>query len=431
MFSKPMRFLVVIVAIISCMCLTGLSESKVKKGISFTDDFEKGAAKWDFVTPERIKIVDSGDAKHGNVLSLHPGGPSVYALITGSHDWTNIRVEADFYFPVAYHHYLGFIYNYRITGTRSDFGCIYIYGPFGDTPDKFLSRFRAYGERPPSGFIGNILLVNPHLDSNATRSLYSEYWVALKGDRGVKPREWHHLKAEVVGPVCHFYIDDMETPKITFDYFEFSSGRVGFKPRFSGSETWIDNIKVTAVKELSYQGPTLPAGINHKPGKLLTKWNVIGPFAKRIKEIERDGYLPGKSYVYHDKTYKWKPFKADPRGCVISGWVVDKFSGKSRAYFHTEISSDSKKNAVLEIDSTNNLTVWVNNALAGRIKARFLAWHDFWENPDYPAQKINITLNPGKNHLVVMVNGGNYGGDGFFAYFNDKINKKASGNEGK
>lgn len=420
MVSRHVRFLVTMFVIVGFACSVGFSEVNVEKGLMFSDDFEKGTAKWDFVSPERIKIVDSGHPDHGKVLSLQPGGPAVYALVKDSHDWTNIRVEADFYFPVTHHHYMGFIYNYRFDDVRSraDFGCIYVYGPFGDWPKEFLSKFLGYRERPPKDFVGNILLVNPHRDSNASRSLYSDYWVSLKGDEGVKPGEWHHFKGEVAGPICHFYIDDMITPKITFNYFEYSSGRVGFKPRFSGSECWVDNVKVTAIHRLSYQGPRLPAGIEHKPGKLITQWDIIGPFAGRIPGIEKDGYLPGKSYNYYNREYRWRPFLTDARGCVVSGMVCEYYSGKSKVYFHTEILSDNKKDTILEFSSTNNLTVWVNNAEVGKIRAQFLAWCDFWENPAHRTQKIKITLQPGKNHVLVLDNGRNYGGDGFFAYCN-------------
>jgi len=415
MFYKLMKCLLMML-IISCTWVTIFSKVTVKKGILFTDDFEKGTVKWDFVNPDKTKIVDSGDPRHDKVLSLHSGGEAVYALIKGSHGWTNIKVEGDVFFPFYYHHYMGLIYNYNVTGTRVDFGSIFLLGPYGDDLQNYYKTYRKLQEHPPDHFLGNIILVNPHRDSNASRLLYPEYWVTLKGDSAVKPGEWHHFKGEIVGPTCHFYVGDMETPQVTYNYFEYSSGRVGFKPRFVGSECRLDNIKVTSIKELSYKGPPLPAGRDYKPGKLLTTWDVIGPFNKRIKEIENNGFVPGKLYDVEKKKYQWEPFKVDGRGCIVSGKIVRRFNGKWFAYFHTGIASDIKKEVTLEFSSSNPLVIRVNNTLAGNIGAMFVTWYDFWENPEHKGAKINVTLKPGENHIIVLVKGGRYGGDGFFAY---------------
>ena len=416
MISKQMRFLMIMFIVISCAWLTVCNKSNVQEGISFTDDFEKGAAKWDFINANNIDILESGDPEHGKVLSLRPGGPAVYALIKDSDGWTNIRVEGDLFFPYSYNHYMGFIYNYNQGRRRTDFGSIFIYGPFGDDIFSLTKTYWQYLEIPPDHYTGNVVLVNPHRDSNASRILYPEYWVELKGDSGIKPGEWRHFKAEVVGPVCHFYFVDMKTPIITYDYFEYSSGRVGFKPRFAGSECWLDNITVTSIEELSYKGPALPEGRNYKPEKLLTKWDVIGPFDKRMMEIEADGYRPEKGYVSNNETFKWQPFKTDGRGCVITGRVCERFSARSLAYFHTEIESDTKKEVTLEFASSDPMLVWVNNAIIGKMPAHFFAWYDFWENPEHRSSPVKITLNPGKNHVLIYVRGGRYAGDGFYAY---------------
>ncbi len=414
MFVKPMRCLIIMFVIVS---FTVVCPGKVKGDIYFVDDFEKGPGKWDLVNADKIKILDSGDHKHGKVLCLYSGGEAVYALIKGSAGWTNIRVEGDVYFPDPYfYHYMGLIYHYNVRGSRTDFGSIFILGPFGDTYDKYWDNFQHYLENPPDGFMGNVILVNPHRDSSASRCLYSEYWVTLKDDTDtIKPKEWGHFKAEVVGPVCHFYVGDMNTPKVTFDYFEYSSGRVGFKPRFIGSECWVDNVKVTSIKELSYKGPMKPEGITYHPEKLITRWNVIGPFSKRITEIERDGYSPQKEYLFNNQAYKWEPFKTDARGCVVSGRVCRRFNGRNIAYFYSEIFSSEKKDVTLEFSATHPLVIWVNNVLAGNIKAQFSAWFDFWENLAHKGEKVKVTLNPGKNQLLVLARGARYGGDGFYA----------------
>lgn len=406
------------VAIILWFILNMIGSAIVQAAASihFIDDFEKGAAKWDFINRDHIEIKDSGDPKHGKVLCLHSGGPGVYALVKGSDGWSNLKIEGDVYFPYYYHHYLGVIYNYNASGGRVDFGSIFLLGPYGEDYEDYFGKLGEALEFTPEEFLGNVLQPNPHRDSNASRVLYTEYWVTLKGDSGIKPGEWHHFKAEVFGPACHFYVDDMNTPKITCEYFEYSSGRVGFKPRYVGSECWVDNVAIQSIKELGYKGPGLPAGRNYEPEKLITRWDVLGPFHRRLKEVEDEGFQADRLYDYEHKKLQWKRFEPDPRGCVVSGRVVDRYSGRSYGYFHTELLSDERKEAVLQFSSTNTLVVWVNNRLLGSVNARFAAWYDFWYNPKHMGDKFTITLEPGVNHVVVLVKGGRYGGDGFYAY---------------
>ena len=428
MILKHMRYLSIIFIMIGCIGVTGLS--KAKKGISFNDDFEKGLGKWDVGVPNRARVVDSGDTKHSGVLSLHPGGPSVYALIKDSHNWTNIKIEGDVLFPADIIHYMGLIYNYNLSGTRADFGCIVIYGSLGKAYRYFVSSPKKI-KQPPGQFTGNLILVQPHRDSVAVGLLYPEYNVTLTGDSALNTGEWHHFKAEIVGPACLFYIDDMKTPKLTYNHYEFSSGRVGFKCKFDGAEYWLDNIDVTSIKKLSYKGPVLPAGINHKPGKLITKWDVIGPFDGRVIEIEDGEYQPGKTYLYRNKKYKWQPFKTDARGCVVSGNIAGKFNRKVFTYFHTDIYSQAKKKITLEVSTINSMDIWMNGTLIGLRRARFIAWYDFWENPDHKGYKVEVTLKPGNNHLLIFVKGGIYRGDGFFAYWNIEAKKKEGKKVGK
>lgn len=410
-----MKFFLIVFIITACAA-PWLCESKVKvkQGISFFDDFEKGAAGWDIVNPIKIKVEDSGDPRHGKVLALYAGGPGVYALVKNSHHWTNIRVEGDIFFPDYNKHFMGLIYNYNLRRGRPHFAGVFIYGPGGDR--LYKRRVNPTAETGDD-FIGNTVFVMHFRDEIAAGFFYPEYFVTLKGDKGVKPREWHRFKAEIFGPVCHFYIDDMETPKITHYFHEFSSGRVGFSPLYSGSGCRLDNIKVSSLEELSYKGPVLPAGINYKPEKLIVKWHVIGPFFHRIKEIEKDGFLPEKVYYHEKEEYKWRHFETDARGCVVAGKVCDKFNLRGYAYFHTEIFSPAKKKITLEFSSNNNLIIWMNNVTAGSIQPNIFAWYDFWENPDHKGVKIKTLLKPGNNHLLVMVDGGINKGDGFFACY--------------
>jgi hypothetical protein len=413
------RYLVIIPVILACIVLSGMSIIEARGDINFSDDFEQGTAKWELLNPHRIKIMDSGDPKHGNVLVLRPGGPGVIALIKNSHNWTNIRFESDVYFPFHRDHNMQFVYNYNAFDNRVDFGSIFLYGPYGTDADIFYRNYREWVQFPPGQFLGNVAAANPHRDANASRVLYPESWVVITGEPAVEPGEWGRFKAEVIGPVCHFYVTDMKTPKLTFEFHEYSSGMVGFKARYAGAEFWVDNIKVTSIKEFSYKGPPLPAGRNYKPEKLITRWDAIGPFSNRMKEIEEtDGYSPGKTYLSDSKELKWKPFDTDPRGCVAAGRIVERFNAKFYVYFHTELDSKEKRDVTLQFNSTSNLIVWLNSKMAGGIMLQHSAWYDFWENPKRIKVKQTLTLNPGKNHIVILLSGDRYGGDGFFACCN-------------
>lgn len=426
MFSKQMKALTVMIIMI------GFAVPGPGQSIYFEDDFEKGAGKWDLVNADKIEIIDTADTKHGKALCLYTGGEAVYALIKGSDGWTNIKIEGDMFFPWNTVSYLGLIYHYNVRGPRVDFGSVFILGPFGEDIKTYFRNIWNRIESPPDHFMGNIIWVNPHRASNASRNIYTEYWITLTDDtKAVKPGQWGHFKAEIIGPACHFYVTDMETPMVTYNFFEFSSGRVGFKPRFSGAEVWIDNIKVTPLKEPSYKGPILPAGITYKPGKLLTRWKAVGPFTRRIKEIETRGYQADKSYTHRKQTYKWGPFESDPRGCLVTGKLTNRFSYQLFVYLYTEIDSQSQKEVTFEFSSTNPLVIWVNNKLVGDVKRHFLIWHDSWENQEHKSEKLNATLKPGKNRIMVLDMGGNYGGDGFYAYCNwdpdTKENEKKTG----
>ena len=429
MFSKPMKTLTIMIIVI------GFSVPFLAQSRYFQDDFEKGLGKWDMVNADKIEIIDTNDPKHGKALCLYAGGEAVYALIKGSDGWTDIKVEGDVYFPWYTVAYMGLIYNYQVRGPRTDFGSVFILGPFGEGINPYFKNMWSRLESPPD-FMGNIIWVNHHRASNASRNIYGEYWVTLTDKtKAVKPGQWGHFKAEIVGPACHFYVTDMETPMITSNFFEFSSGRVGFKPRFAGAEVWIDNIKVTPLEELSYKGPSIPAGVTYKPEELLTHWKAVGPFSRRIREIETNGYQPDKSYPDRSQTYKWEPFESDPRGCIVTGKLTNRFSFQLFVYLYTEIENDSPapKDVAFEFSTTNPLVLWVNNKQVGDISNQSYCWYDFRENPGHKGEKLKATLEPGKNRIMVLDMGGNYGGDGFYAYcnMNPTEEKKEAGKLGR
>jgi hypothetical protein len=360
--------------------------------ISFYDDFEKGLNKWDLNVAQNIQIIESGQGEHGKVLALISGGEFVRAMIKGSEGWNRYKIEADFLFPDSGHSYMGLIYHYNRSEGRTDFGSIYVKGN------------------------GSYIRVNPRRDHNAHRTLYEEYKTPLEGNDAIKIGRWQHFKAEIVDSVCHFYVGDMTIPKVTFDAFEFSSGGVGFKPRVVGDPVWIDNVSVSSISELSYNGSRKPGGILYQPEKLVTDWQVIGPFCGNMLEIEADGYIVDKVYKENGKEYTWQKFATDKRGCVVSGRLTEFIGGKDIAYFHTIIDADSAEVVKLHTSANEALVFWLNGKFLGYDGASRYAWYDFWKNPDHDGVSGTIELKPGKNALMIQVRGGKYAGGGFFVY---------------
>lgn len=375
-----------------CMKIFGQATSTPEIRPNFYEDFETDLSKWDINNPEKIRIIDSKDAQHGKVLEMHVGGPNTFALIKNSENWNGVVVEGDVLFPENAHNYLGFIYNYQVNDIRADYGCIYIKGN------------------------SSYVRVNPHRDGHVSRILYDEYRTYLTGKDSIRIGKWQHFKAEVKDNICHFYVSDMKTPKVTFPYFEFSSGKIGFEPRVIGSEVWIDNISVKPINELTYQG-FQPKNITYKKEQFLNDWQTIGPFRKRMETIEKDGFLPTKTYAAHLKDYQWKDFTTDARGCVVGGKILEWTSQKTKAYFHTNIASSSAKKATLHFSTTNNLVVWLNGEQVGEIEGKFKAWYDCLDNPKHVGQTLDIPLKAGNNHLMILEQGmgwDGYAGDGFF-----------------
>ena len=367
---------------------------KIKESTTaiFEDDFEDDLSKWQLNNPEKIRIIDSGDRQHGKVLEMHPGGPNTFALIKGSENWKGAIVEGDVLFPENDHNYLGFIYNYQVNGVRADYGCIYIKGN------------------------SSYVRVNPHRDAHVSRILYDEYRTQLTGQDTIIAGKWQHFKAEVKDSVCHFYVGDMTTPKVTFPFFEFSSGKIGFEPRVIGSEVWIDNIKVQPLKELTFKGHQ-PQNIDYKKEHLLTQWQAIGPFRQIHEAIEKEGFVPTQTYKAHNTSYHWQPFQTDGRGCVVGGKILEWVSLKIHAYFHTNIAAKNNQKATLHFSTTNDLVVWLNGEKIGEIEGKFKAWYDLLDNPKHAGQKLEIVLKKGNNSLMILEKGmgwDGYAGDGFF-----------------
>lgn len=364
--------------------------------VIFHDDFESGLSKWDVTEADKIQIVHSGDPEHGKVLELTPGGEFVRALIKDSDGMNRYSVEADLLFPRDEHNYFGLIYHYNQNGDRVDFGSIYIKGN------------------------GSYIRVNPRRDYNAQRTLYEEYKTPLAGADSIVIGKWSHFKAEIIDSMCHFYVGDMTTPKVTFDLFEFKSGRLGFKPRVVGGAFWLDNVRVSSISQLSYQGPMQPEGLHYEPEHVITDWQVIGPFCSTLPKLEKEGFLPEKNYTEHGITRRWQKFMTDRRGCIVSGKLTEFIGGRNILYFHTTIHADSADVVNLHTSSNEALAFWLNDKFLGYEDPARYAWYDFWKNPDHEGEHGAIKLQPGENSLLIRVRGGKYAGGGFFVRLEPK-----------
>lgn len=368
--------------------------------LEFADDFEGDLSGWELVGAEHISIADSGSPEHGRVLVLEPGG-SVFALVRGSEGWGPIRFELDVLFPDDADNYLGVIYNYRESGTpehpRTDFGSLYIKGN------------------------GSYIRANPWRDGNVSRLLYEEYKTRLEGDDAIEIGSWQRVAAEIDGRECHLYVGDMSTPKITFDLYEGDSGRVGVNPRVAGWPVWVDNVGVTSIDTLSYEGPPIPE-IPYEPDSLITEWEVLGPFAQPIREVERASD-PSVTRIGDSPELEWRPFGTDRRGAVVTGRITEYDGSRPVAYFRTIVESDSDREAVLRLSTTDEITMWVNEDFYGFTYRNgyvfgdrdWNAWWDFDSNPEHAAARERIRLREGRNQILLRVRNGQFASGGFFA----------------
>jgi hypothetical protein len=351
----------------------------------FVDSFDGTLSGWELVGADSIQIVDSRDADHGGVMKLQSNG-EVYALIKNSDKWGPVRIEGEVLFPDDNDNYLGLIYNYS-DNLRRDFGSIYIKGN------------------------ESYVMVNPWRDGNASRLLYEEYRTPLSGEDAIHVNRWHKFKAEVMENVCHFYVNNMTTPKIIFDLLELSSGMIGFKPRIVGTEVWIDNIQVNSIEKFSYQGEKIPL-IQYEPQMLLTNWQVMGPFSK-----------PDESIEHLKSSLTWKPFNVDPRGAVITGRISEYRGEKNIVYFRTVLRSSTQQNVNLHITTIDELALFVNGRFLTFIyrdgymsgKNDWNAWFDFYKNSEHAGRKIPLTLKTGENQIILRARNGQFASGGFFA----------------
>lgn len=373
---------------ITVICLPLLSSAQ----LLLEENFESDLALWEHKDPGIAKIIKTEDESHKSVLQLTPNKTAECILVKGSDKWEKVVITGEALFPTDKHDYLGLVYNYN-KNDRADFGCIYIKGK------------------------GSYIRVNPHRDSNASRALYEEYRTELINEAEIKKNQWFSFKAEIIGSECHFYVTDMEEPKVIFKYFEYPSGKFGFKPRLVGGTVWLDNISIKRIDDFSYSESIDTNDTKYRKEIMLDDWKVIGPFKKRISEIESSA--KGRTLKIHGKQYNWTNFQTDERGCLLVGKVSRFTTDQKFTYFSTEIDCNKNLQTEIQLSSLNNLHVWVNSKYIGTIEKQKFAWYDFVENPNHSGHGLPITLDKGTNQILVLVEGGNYSGDGFFAHIKD------------
>ena len=356
----------------------------------FHDDFEGDLGQWICPDDSMMQLHQTRDSCHKTVLKLIPNRTSHCLLIKGSETWKGVVIKGEILFPTEENNYFGLVYGYQENQGRIDFGCIYVKGN------------------------GSYIRVNPHLDGNATRTLYEEFTTSLDGDEAIHSNEWIPFKAEIIEDQCHLYVGQVVTPQIVFQYDISQGGMIGVKPRFAGGECWIDQITVNEIEAFSYKTSASRLPANYDIDALITNWETAGPFEQRVSEIEtsRNSDL----IVLEDKRYKWEPFNSDQRGCVLAGKVCRYTTPEKYAYFSTEIPVNNRGAGELQFSSVNNLYVWVNSKYAGSIERQRYAWYDFITNPEHKGKGLEVEFEKGANRVLVLVEGGQYGGDGFYMH---------------
>ena len=344
------------------------------------DRFDEGLDRWEIIGPRGVRIIDSGDPAHGQVLELTPHG-DVLALVRDSAAWGDLRLDADVLFPSDENNYLGVAWDVERRGERTDFGLVYIKGN-----DSYLQA-------------------NPHRDFNVSRLLYPEFRTTLSGAAAIETNQWQHIRVEVSGSTCYFYVGDMTTPQMVFPLFEGTSGAIGLAPRSVGSPVWVDNVRIESISAPAYAGPPTHAIATPDP-TVLTDWRVAGPFARTRDELARSPDTAAAD---------WQPFLTDARGAVVTGRAVDYHGPETVAYFRTTIESESAGTVRLHLSTIDDLAIWVNGRFHWFLGRGSSARADFVTNPDRAGQRIPITLHAGSNDLVIRVRGGVYASGGFYA----------------
>lgn len=355
----------------------------------FEEDFESGLDGWSFPLGRGHGIVaEEGTDNH--VLRMQTVDEPVYALVDGSAAWGAVRIEGRVLFPDDDDSYLGFIYRYRDTGRRIDFGSAYIKGN------------------------GSYAQANEHHDTNVGRTFYPELRSDLAGERAIEIGGWQRFALEVVGREAHLYVGDMTTPAMTLPPASPDAGAFGFKPRNPGAGVWIDDIRVTTLVGFSYRGRPVPA-VPYDRDAFVTDWHVLGPMPEHALPVETAEDIDTDAPVRTDgETLHWRPFPADRRGAVLTGRVTEFRRARRVAYFHATVDAPRAGPAELWLSTVDDLAIWVDGAFIGYAGRQPYAWWDVVGNPRHAPLRSRIELRRGSNDILIRVLGGTYATGAFY-----------------
>ena len=355
----------------------------------FLDDFEHGLANWRLVGAHALRSVET---EPGNRALELEGDGYALALIEGSEDWDRVALTGRFTFPELDSSYLGFVWGYRETETRTDFGNIYVKAN------------------------GNYLRVNPFRDGNASRLLYEELKTPLTGEDALQAGQWMPFRLEVIDGEAHLYLGTSATPKVTFADYEHARGALGFHPRIVGGRAWVDDVRVESIPEFSYDGPPIPERA-YDPTDVLYSWEALGPFDR-----PRDDWALGRGAPPAEEA-AWQPFATDSRGAVVTGRLVEYRGPRPVAYFRTRVHCPVGGPAVLHLSTTDELALWIDGRFQGFVyrngylegPGTWNAWHDFLRNPEHGGSTVALELAPGTTEIVLRARAGQFAAGGFFA----------------
>lgn len=369
--------------------VSGQGSASAQPQLLLQEDFESSLEAWSFPLGQGHGVVT--EPNDGNrVLRLQTVDEPVYALVAGSEEWGDVRIEGRVLFPDDDHNYLGFIYRYRDTGRRIDFGSLYIKGN------------------------GSYVQANEHHDTNVGRTLYPEIRRDLEGDRAIHIGAWQRFALEVVGPTAHLYVGDFSTPAVTMPASSSDTGLFGFKPRNPGAEVWIDDIRIEAIEGFSYEGPPVP-DVPYARDGFVTDWHVLGPLPDHAPEIETAEDLDPRIPVRLGREMRrWRPYPADHRGAVLTGRVTEFRRARRVAYFLATVQAPHDTDAELWLSTTDDLAIWLDGTFVGYGGRQPYAWWDSGDNPEHAPLRAPVALREGPNDILIRVVGGTYATGGFY-----------------
>ncbi len=101
---------------------------------------------------------------------------------------------------------------------------------------------------------------------------------------------------------------------------------------------------------------------------------------------------------------------------MVAGKLCRFSTDEKYAYFSTIIQSDEVLKSELQFSSLNNLHIWVNSVYVDMIEKQKYAWYDFNRNTEHAGRSVFINLKEGDNRILILVEGANYSGDGFYSH---------------